>query len=196
MRQLGTASIGLALSIILVCALVNSTEKGRLPRGPSSPVSPSVSSSLANSAELNHGYLNVSGPADAGLNNLEGSASATESKLQFLYPVQQDCCDCDPTASDAQCFAQCNAMLPRCRPPAPRGAEPALRPGPRDRALQKRSDRILLRGQPEVLQRSLPRTDLPWRALLSDCEELDSVAARARSRLLVATPVATMRGDR
>lgn len=130
MRQLGTASIGLALSIILVCALVNSTEKGRLPRGPSSSVSPSVSSSLANSAELNHGYLNVRGPADAGLNNLEWSASSTESKLQFLYPVQQDCCDCDPTASDAQCFAQCNAMLPRCRPPAPRAPSPPSAPAP------------------------------------------------------------------
>src|SRR5580658_1775028 len=92
-------------------------------------------------------------------------------------------------------FRAVQRNAPAMPTPGAAGAEPALRPSPRDRALQKRSDRILLRGQPEVLQRSLPRTDLPWRALLSDCEELDSVAARARSRLLVATPVATMRGD-
>jgi hypothetical protein len=35
-----------------------------------------------------------------------------------------DCCDCDPTASDQACFAQCNAMLPRCRAAAPRPAAP------------------------------------------------------------------------
>jgi hypothetical protein len=37
----------------------------------------------------------------------------------------QDCCDCAPTASDQQCFMQCNAMIPRCRPAAPRQALPA-----------------------------------------------------------------------
>jgi hypothetical protein len=31
-----------------------------------------------------------------------------------------DCCPCPPTATDQQCFMQCNAMLPRCTPPAPR----------------------------------------------------------------------------
>jgi hypothetical protein len=34
--------------------------------------------------------------------------------------VLADCCDCAPTASDQQCFMQCNAVLPRCRPAAPR----------------------------------------------------------------------------
>jgi hypothetical protein len=38
--------------------------------------------------------------------------------------VAQNCCDCDPTASDQACFAQCNAMLPRCRAAAPRPAAP------------------------------------------------------------------------
>jgi hypothetical protein len=37
----------------------------------------------------------------------------------FIERVQ-DCCNCPPTASDQQCFIQCNAMLPRCTPPAPR----------------------------------------------------------------------------
>jgi hypothetical protein len=36
----------------------------------------------------------------------------------------QNCCNCDPTASDQACFAQCNAMLPRCRPAAQRPASP------------------------------------------------------------------------
>ena len=31
-----------------------------------------------------------------------------------------NCCDCPPTATDQQCFLQCNALIPRCRAPAPR----------------------------------------------------------------------------
>jgi hypothetical protein len=35
----------------------------------------------------------------------------------------QNCCPCPPTASDQQCFMQCNAMLPRCTPPAARAPQ-------------------------------------------------------------------------
>jgi len=49
--------------------------------------------------------------------------AATGSNLERENAVQQvgdNCCDCAPSASDQECFAECNAMLPRCRPAAPR----------------------------------------------------------------------------
>jgi hypothetical protein len=59
-----------------------------------------------------------------------GALNASESHIDlqdgFIEPVQA-CCNCDPRASDMQCFAECNAMLPRCRPPAPRAPTQAAR---------------------------------------------------------------------
>lgn len=56
------------------------------------------------------------------MNNLVWPGSAIDDS-GFVERVQ-DCCNCAPTDSDMQCFAECNAMLPRCRPPAPRAASP------------------------------------------------------------------------
>jgi len=41
--------------------------------------------------------------------------------------MAQNCCPCPPTASDQQCFAECNAMLPRCTASAP---QPRAQPRP------------------------------------------------------------------
>jgi hypothetical protein len=46
-----------------------------------------------------------------------GLAAAQDQGVQL---VQNNCCNCDPHDTDMQCFMDCNAELPRCRPPAPR----------------------------------------------------------------------------
>jgi hypothetical protein len=46
--------------------------------------------------------------------------------LQLFLPSEQlaqnNCCNCNPRDTDMQCFMECNADLPRCRPAAPRSA--------------------------------------------------------------------------
>lgn len=48
----------------------------------------------------------------------ENAADACRPSIEQI--AEGDCCDCDPHMSDMQCFTECNADLPRCRPPAPR----------------------------------------------------------------------------
>ena len=73
----------------------------------------------------------ASGRAEQWDKSLALSADSSQSGRALLYLAGNDCCDCAPSASDAQCFAQCNALIPRCRPPAPRQAAPQRR-GPQD----------------------------------------------------------------
>ena len=57
------------------------------------------------------------------VNDLVWRSGLSTEDSGFIKRIQ-DCCNCAPTDSDMQCFAECNAMLPRCRPPAPRAANP------------------------------------------------------------------------
>lgn len=59
------------------------------------------------------------------INDLDWSTYPSESKPEALMPADDNCCNCAPTDSDQQCFLECNAMLPRCRPAAPRSARPS-----------------------------------------------------------------------
>lgn len=52
------------------------------------------------------------------------STDLSDDNFRFIYPAGENCCDCPPTASDQQCFAQCNAIIPRCRPAAARPSRP------------------------------------------------------------------------
>ncbi|MGH7905570.1 MAG: hypothetical protein ACREP6_02990, partial [Candidatus Binataceae bacterium] len=62
--------------------------------------------------------------------SLIAAAAARSAAQDSLQPIAQNCCDCPPTATDQQCFLQCNAILARCTAPARRAA---ANPHPRPR---------------------------------------------------------------
>jgi len=64
-------------------------------------------------------------PADFVINNLYWSTYAAENNSASLMLADGNCCNCAPTDSDQQCFQECNAIFPRCRPAAPRPALPS-----------------------------------------------------------------------
>lgn len=58
-------------------------------------------------------------PTDRVMNSFGWSADPPETRIAFFLPADDNCCDCPPAATDQQCFAQCNALLPRCQAAAP-----------------------------------------------------------------------------
>jgi len=67
---------------------------------------------------------------DAEYSSSAAAVLATQEVRGFgtAQQIAQNCCPCPPTASDQQCFVECNSMLPRCVASAP---QPRAKPQPK-----------------------------------------------------------------